>query len=780
MRLTRRHCLAAGAATLSAPTLARTRPETPADPATSAALHRLLYDRPAGLWTEALAVGNGRIGAMVFGGTTSERLQLNEDTLWSGGPYDPVNPRARAALPRVRDLLAHGAYAEAEALANADVMAQPLHQMSYQTLGDLILTMPGIAAVTGYRRSLDLDQAVARTDFRCGGIVCTREVIASHAQQVIVMRITAKGGMLPDFQLALTSPHQSKCTAGDRGLLLTGRAGGEQGIAGALRLAARVRVRTEGGAIRPHGATITVAGARAATVIVAMATSYRGPDDVTGDPEAITARQIDAALSLPFAALRRRHVADHRRLYRAASLDLPAGPDAALPTDQRIVANEGRDDPSLAALYFHYARYLLISASRIGTQPANLQGIWNDSTTPPWGSKYTININTEMNYWPADPTGLGECFEPMLRLVRELAVSGARTARTMYGARGWVAHHNTDLWRASAPIDGATWGLWPMGGAWLCVMLWDRWDYGRDPAYLAAIYPLLRDACLFFVDTLQTSPRGLVTSPSLSPENTHPHGASICAGPAMDRQILRDLFAHTAAAATLLNRDPDLVQQFHTLRGQLAPDRIGQSGQLQEWLEDWDDAAPEPHHRHVSHLYALYPSHQIAPDITPELAQACRVSLDRRGDESTGWATAWRIALWARLRDGERAHRILCFLLGHERTYPNLFDAHPPFQIDGNFGGCAAMVEMLMQSREGLIVLLPALPTAWPAGSVRGLVARGGIQVDLHWAQNRMVSVRLVAARDQPCRISLGAADRAIALRSDRPVVLTGPELATT
>ena len=382
-----------------------------------------------------------------------------------------------------------------------------------------------------------------------------------------------------------------------------------------------------------------------------------------------------------------------------------------------------------------------------------------------------------MNYWPADPVGLAPCFEPLVRLVRELAEHGAETARVMYGARGWVAHHNTDLWRATAPIDGAAWGLWPMGGAWLCNMLWDRWDYGRDPAYLAAIYPLLRGACLFFLDTLQRAPQGLVTSPSISPENVHPFGASVCAGPAMDRQILRDLFDRTADAAAILHHDADVAAQIRKARAALAPDRIGKSGQLQEWLEDWDDAAPEPHHRHVSHLYALYPSQQIATDTTPALAEAARVSLDRRGDESTGWATAWRIALWARLGDGERAHRILRFLLGRGRTYPNLFDAHPPFQIDGNFGGCAAIAEMLLNSRDGRLHLLPALPKAWAAGEISGLVARGGIRVDIAWADGMLTQATLTPMRDQDCRVVLGTATRDLRLVQGRPLRLTGPRL---
>ncbi|RZM31057.1 MAG: glycoside hydrolase family 95 protein, partial [Sphingomonas sp.] len=423
---------------------------------------------------------------------------------------------------------------------------------------------------------------------------------------------------------------------------------------------------------------------------------------------------------------------------------------------------------------------LLIASSRPGTQPANLQGIWNDAIKPPWESKYTVNINTEMNYWPAEVTALAECTAPLVQMVRELAITGERTARTMYGARGWVCHHNTDLWRATAPIDGAQWGLWPTGGAWLCTHLWDRYDYGRDLAYLRSVYPLMRGAALFFLDTLQTDPAtgALVTNPSLSPENIHPAGASICAGPAMDMQILRDLFDQVGQAAALLKIDAPFATEVAAARARLAPDHIGAQGQLQEWQRDWDAAAPEPHHRHVSHLYGLFPSDQIDLDRTPALAQAARRSLELRGDESTGWATAWRANLWARLRDGDHAHRILAFLLGPERTYPNLFDAHPPFQIDGNFGGTRAIAEMLMQSRGDEILLLPALPGAWPVGSVTGLRARGRCSVDLRWQKGELVEA--VVRGEVPGRrvIRLGARGVEVVLSPGKAVRLRGTGLA--
>lgn len=767
MPITRRQAIAAGAAAAGQGFVGLSVNAAPPAPRQDV----LWYRQPASTWTEAHPVGNGRLGAMVFGGIASERIQLNEDTLWSGGPYEPLNPKAGPqAVEDIRKLIAQRRFAEAEALADECLIARPAGQMSYQTFGDLFIEIDVAGTPRTYLRELDLDTAIATTRFATPAGNIMREVLVSPVDQVIAIRLSASKGATLNFIVRFETPQDATVSAVDNAIHAKGHNRADQSVPAGLSLAARITASAQGGTVRAEGATLVISHASHATILVALATSH------SGDPAATVVRQIAAASGRPWSALRNAHVAEHRRLYRRAALDL--GPASTLPTDERIKASVATDEPALAALYFAYARYLLICSSRPGTQPANLQGIWNESTKPPWGSKYTININTQMNYWLADPANLGECAEPLLRMVRELAVSGAKTAHAIYGARGWVAHHNTDLWRASSPIDGTAWGMWPLGGAWLCNALWDRWDHGRDRAWLAAIYPLMRGAAEFFLDTLQTSPQGLITSPSISPENRHPFGASICAGPAMDRQILRDLFDRTADAAAVLGKDADFAAQLRQTRAALAPDRIGKAGQLQEWLEDWDEGAPEPDHRHVSHLYALYPGQQIDPDETPDLARAVQISLNRRGDESTGWATAWRIALWARLRDGERAHKILRSLLSPARTYPNMFDAHPPFQIDGNFGGSTAIVEMLLQSRGSLLHLLPALPRAWPDGSARGLVARGGIVVDLAWNKGSLVHARLQPMESGVIDVRLGDVRRSVRLVAGRIVTLKGPALA--
>ncbi len=742
----------------------------------------LWYDKPAQKWEDALPIGNGRLGAMVFGRNGEERIQLNEETYWSGGPYSTVVKGGYQVLPEIQKLVFEEKYLDAHNLFGRNLMGYPVEQMKYQCLGNLHLFFAKQDSITNYKRWLDLENGVSGVAYIASGITYQREVFASAPDQVIVIRITADKPRSISFTANLrgerNQTHSNYATDyfrmdpyGQDGLVLRGKSADYMGVEGKIRYEARIKAVAEGGSVKTDGVDLIIENADAVTLYFAAATNFVNYKDVSADQHLRVNDNLKVIANKNYSSILSSALEEHKKYFGRVSLQLPNGSNSFLPTTERLKKIQTEPDPSMSALSYQFGRYLMIASSRPGTQPANHQGIWNDNMNPYWDSEYTTNINTEVNYWPVESGNLSECAEPLFRMIKELTDQGSQVAKEHYGARGWVFHQNTDLWRVAAPMDGPTWGTFTVGGAWLCTHLWEHYQYTMDKDFLEEAFPLIEGSVQFFMDFLVPHPNGkwLVTNPSTSPENfpdgggNKPYfdevtagfreGTTICAGSSIDMQILYDLFGYYIEASKVLGKNDSFIQKVKIAREKLVPPQIGRDGSLQEWADDWKSL--EKNHRHFSHMYGLYPGKTLYEKRTPELIAAYKKVLEERGDASTGFSRAWKMALWARLGDGNRSNKIYKGYL-KEQSCSSLFAlCGRALQVDGDFGVTAAITEMLMQSHDGFIKLLPALPDEWNEGQFKGVCARGGFELDYTWKNKTVTQVSILSKAGGICRLEL-------------------------